>query len=128
MTRLTPAVTTGIVAGLLFFAHAMINNSHAWPLVWPLAGGVAAVGIAAHRHRLQGFWSGLRAAAGAGALSAALFFFATALALAALGLLPADRVQPALTALAVAAAIGFALATAAGALAYPVARGAWRRG
>ena len=122
MTRFTPAVITGIVAGLLFFAHAMINNSHAWPLVWPVAGGAAAVWFAAHRHRLRGFWSGLRAAAGAGALSAALFFAATAAALAALGLLPPERIEPALSALAVAAALGFALATVAGGLAYPFAR------
>ena len=126
MTRLAPAATTGIIAGLLFFGHAMINNSHAWPLLWPLAGGVAAVWIAAHRHRLHGFGSGLRAAAGAGALSSGLFFAATALALAALGLLPPERIQPALSGLALAAALGFGLAVLAGGLAYPFARGVGR--
>jgi hypothetical protein len=122
MTRFTPALAAGLVAGLLFFGHAMINNSHAWPLVWPLVGGAAAVWFAARSGRLHGFWSGLRAGAGAGALSAVLFFAATVAALAALGLLPPERLNAALLNLAFAATLGFALATAAGALAYPAAR------
>lgn len=120
MTRLTPAVTVGLVAGLLFFAHAMINNSHAWPLVWPLAGGAAAVWFAARRRRLHGFWSGLGAGAGAGTVAGVLFVVATAIALQALGLRAVDA--KVLSGLAVAAAIGLALAVVAGALAFPFAR------
>ncbi len=122
MTRLTPALTVGLAAGVLFFAHAMINNSHAWPLVWPLAGGAAAVWFAARRGRLHGFWSGLRAGAGAGVVSSALFFAATAAALAGLGLLPPERLNVVLLSLGVAAGLGVVLAAAAGALVYPAAR------
>lgn len=122
MFRLTPTVAVGIVSGLLFFAHAMINDSHAWPLIWPLAGGVAAVWLAARRHRLNGFWSGLRASAGAGALAAVLFSIASAVAMTALDLIPPGRAQAAALGIAIAAVSGFAAATIAGALAYPLAR------
>jgi hypothetical protein len=128
MGRFTPAMLTGVVAGLLFFGHAMINNSQAWPLVWPFVGGAAAVVLAARRHRLQGFWSGLRAGAGSGALSAALFFATTVVALKALNLIPPDRFGAVAALLAVAAGIGFVLATVGGALSYPFARRAERAG
>jgi hypothetical protein len=122
MTRFTPALAAGALAGVLFFAHAMINNSHAWPLVWPLAGGAAAVWFAARRGRLHGFWSGLRAGAGAGVIASVLFFAATVAALAGLGLLSPERLNAVLLSLGVAAGLGVILATAAGALAYPAAR------
>ena len=126
MTRFTPALTAGLLAGLLFFGHAMIDGSRAWPLVWPFVGGAAAVLFAGRAHRLHGFWSGLRAGAGAGALSAALFVVTTVAALAALGSLPPERTTEVVTLLAIAAGLGFALATAAGAMAYPLARAAER--
>ena len=122
MGRFTPATVAGVVAGLLFFGHAMIDNSHAWPLVWPFLGGVAAVVLAARHDRLRGFWSGLRAGAGSGALSAALFVSATILVLRAFNLIPPERSDAALQLLALAGAIGFSLATVGGALSYPFAR------
>lgn len=120
MTRLTPSMTAGLVAGLLFFAHAMISNSHAWPLIWPIAGGAAAVWFAARAHRLHGFWSGLRAGAGAGLVAGGFFFAATVIALRVLNL--RELGSEALIGLAIAAAIGGALAVVAGALAFPFAR------
>ena len=126
MGRFAPAMITGVVAGLLFFGHAMIDNSHAWPLLWPFLGGVAAVVLAARGHRLRGFWSGLGASAGSGALSAALFFGATVIALKALGSLTPERTGNVMSLLAIAAAIGFGLATVGGALSYPFARRAER--
>lgn len=122
MGRLTPATATGLAAGLLFFVHAMINDSNAWPLVWPILGGAAAVWSAARRERVSSFWGGLRAGAGSGALASSLFFVATAATLAAMGLLTPEHRTEALMLLAVAGGIGFALATVAGALAYPLAR------
>jgi hypothetical protein len=41
--KLSPATWAGIVSGLLFYAHALVPNSHAWPLLWPIAGGAAAM-------------------------------------------------------------------------------------
>ena len=66
MKNRSPALSGGLVVGLLFFAHAMIKNSHAWPMVWPLVAGAAAVVIAARREQLHGFWSGIGIAAKSG--------------------------------------------------------------
>ena len=50
MPRLgSPTVRFGLAAGVLLFAHASIPNSHAYPFVWPLLGGAAAIWWAA-RH------------------------------------------------------------------------------
>jgi hypothetical protein len=39
----SPTVRFGLAAGLLLYAHAWIPNSHAYPFVWPLLGGAAAI-------------------------------------------------------------------------------------
>lgn len=44
MSRLgSPTVRLGLAAGLLLYAHAFLPNSHAYPFVWPLLGGAAAL-------------------------------------------------------------------------------------
>jgi hypothetical protein len=74
MRRLSPAVLAGIGSGLLFYANALIPDSHAWPLVWPVAGGAAAV-VLARRAGRQG--SALGTGALAGAIAGAVFLVAS---------------------------------------------------
>ena len=107
----------GLVGGVLFFAHAMINNSHAWPLVWPALAGVLAVwsarGISGRSYRAD-----LSSAAGAGLIAGFVFLVATAFTLSRMGLLA----TPGLSGLLFAAALGLLAAVIAGALVHPVAR------
>jgi len=72
--RLSPAVLAGTGSGLLFYASALINNSHAWPLVWPVLGGAAAV-VLARRAGRRG--SALGTGALAGAIAGLVFLAAT---------------------------------------------------
>jgi hypothetical protein len=81
--RTSPAVTAGVAAGLLFFAHALVPYSRAWPLVWPLLGGVAAAALVS-RGRAITPWARVRVGAAAGAIAGGVFL---ALTLAALFLL-----------------------------------------
>lgn len=107
----------GLIGGLLFFAHAMINNSHAWPLIWPaLAGGLIVWTNRAGDQRTYG--SDVWNAAVVGIVAGAVFLVATSLALSQLGL--SDRVG--LAGLAFAGAIGVVGALLGGALMHPLAR------
>lgn len=74
--RVSPAVAAGLTTGILFFAHAMIPYSRAWPLLWPLLGGVAAVVLASRDSSLSGVQRA-RVGASAGAVAAAVFLAAT---------------------------------------------------
>jgi hypothetical protein len=75
MRRLSPVTLAGVASGVLFYLNALIPYSHAWPLVWPVAGGAAAVVLAARRHgERQG---ALGTGARAGAVAVAVFFVAT---------------------------------------------------
>lgn len=59
-----PALISGILLGGLFLGNAMINHSHAWPLVWPVLGGALAVYLAAREgpvRPLQGIGVGAKA-------------------------------------------------------------------
>lgn len=124
----------GLVSGFLFFAHALIPNSHAWPMVWPLLGGVVAVLLPAKRRRLRNFWTGIRKSAKAGILAGLIFLVFTLLALYLLSqpqfsslLSLGDSPSPKVTAsvalsLAAVAGIGVLLAIIAGAFAFPVVR------
>ena len=82
--RSSPAVAAGVMAGLLFFAHALVPYSRAWPLMWPLLGGVAAAVLASAGGRGTGAWGRVRVGAAAGAIAGGVFL---ALTLAALFLL-----------------------------------------
>jgi len=119
--RLSATTLIGLASGLLFFGHAMINGSHAWPLVWPALGGAAAAMLRARANSSGGRLAGLRTGGGAGLVAAAIFFAATAVALAAMGLL-GPRGAAGLTGLALAGFIGLALAVVAGGVTYPLAR------
>jgi hypothetical protein len=79
--RSSPAVAAGLVAGLLFFAHALVPYSRAWPLVWPLLGGVAAAALASGGGRSTGAWGRVRVGAAAGAIAGGVFLALTLAAL-----------------------------------------------
>ena len=133
--RLPPAAVAGLTAGPLFFLHALVPNSHAWPMVWPVLGGAAAVILTARRHRLGGFWGGVGSSLKAGALAGLVFLVATAAALLALTMPQLEAAARALgsdgpvvvstsvlLSLAAVAAGGAALAGLAGAVTFPFAR------
>ncbi len=102
---------------MLFFAHAMINNSHAWPLVWPFLAGVLAVWTSRKGgHATYG--ADIRRAAATGLIAGVVFVLATAVALSQLGLGGGNR----MIGLAIAAAIGLVGAMLGGALVHPLAR------
>ena len=124
MKQPSPALLAGVIAGLVFFAHAMINDSHAWPMIWPLVAGSGAILLAARKHRLQGFGSGLWIATKAGAIAGALFFATTVAALAAMSsfnpaIAVTGNVVMMLGAVGLSAVV---LALLAGAVTFPVAR------
>jgi hypothetical protein len=80
-TRFSPAAAAGLTAGVLFFAHAMVPYSRAWPLLWPLLGGVAAVVLAARGQGSPGGWRCVRTGATAAAIAGGVFLVATLAAL-----------------------------------------------
>lgn len=47
----SPAVRAGLLAGALLYVHALLPNSHAYPLLWPVAGGALAVAWSLRRAR-----------------------------------------------------------------------------
>ena len=107
----------GLVGGLLFFAHAMINNSHAWPLIWPFLAGVLAVWTS--RADVQAtYGADIGRAAGVGLVAGMVFVLATAITLSQLGLFRDAGV----VGLVFAAAIGLLGAMLGGALVHPLAR------
>ena len=107
----------GLGGGLLFFAHAMINNSHAWPLIWPFLAGALAVWTSPSSHR-RGYGADVGKAAMVGLVAGAIFVLATAVTLSQLGL--DGRIG--LAGLTIAAVIGLAGATLGGALVHPLAK------
>ncbi|HEX9950661.1 MAG TPA: hypothetical protein VGB53_02755 [Rubricoccaceae bacterium] len=135
LRRLSPSAVAGLAAGLLFFLHALVPNSHAWPMVWPVLGGIAAVTLAARRHRLEGFWSSVASSLKAGALAGLVFLVTTAAALFVLSLPQLEAAArtlgsdgpvivsgSVLVGLAAVAAGGALLAGLAGAVTFPFAR------
>ncbi|WP_296719893.1 hypothetical protein [Erythrobacter sp.] len=129
------SVTIGLLSGLLFFVHAMFPFSHAWPLMWLLLGGIAAVYLGTRRRRVQSFAKGVLITAKAGAVAGALFLAATVAALLLLSEPSFDTVAislgangqiavntPVILSLSFAALIGVIVAVTAGALAYPLVR------
>jgi len=135
MRQISLPIKIGILLGFLFFAHAMVPDSNAWPLIWPVAAGAMAVFLAARSGRLRTFWQGAGAAVKAGAVAGAFFFAATA---AALWLLSTASFEPlartlgadgpiavntnVLLSLALTAIIATAVAAISGAAMYPLAR------
>lgn len=80
-TRFSPAAVAGLTAGLLFFAHAMVPYSRAWPLLWPLLGGVAAAVLASRDGYSGSGFHRARVGAAAGAIAGAVFLGGTLVAL-----------------------------------------------
>jgi hypothetical protein len=115
MTRRT--MLFGVAGGILFFAHAMINNSHAWPLVWPFLAGALAVWTA-DREALPSYATDITRASVAGAVAGVIFITATLLTLMQLRM----ATQIGLAGLVVAAAIGLVGSVLGGALAHPLTR------
>jgi O-antigen/teichoic acid export membrane protein len=107
----------GLGGGLLFFAHAMINNSHAWPLVWPFLAGALAVWTN-HNDAHASYRGDIGKAASVGLVAGAIFVVATAVTLSQLGL---DG-GVGLAGLAMAALIGLVGAMLGGALVHPLAK------
>lgn len=134
MTRVSLPLKVGIVLGVLFFAHAMVPNSNAWPLIWPLIAGSLGVVLAARRGSVRSFWQGVGVAFKAGAAAGTFFFAATAISLWLLSTRSLEPVARQLGAdgpivlnpavfigLAIAALIGAALAALSGAATFPLA-------
>lgn len=107
----------GLGGGLLFFAHAMINNSHAWPLVWPFLAGGLAVWTSRGGDR-DSYGADVGKAAMVGLVAGAIFVLATAVTLSQLGL----NGKIGLAGLAIAAVIGLIGAMLGGALVHPLAK------
>jgi hypothetical protein len=114
--RSSPAVEAGLVAGLLFFAHALVPYSRAWPLVWPLLGGVAAAVLASGHGRDVGAWGRVRVGAAAGAIAGGVFLALTLAAvflLAQPGMEATARILGAMEPVAVTPVLAVAIALAA---------------
>ena len=135
--RLTSGVVAGLLAGTLFYLHALIPFSHAWPLLWPLLGGALAVVLAARGNPARvSLGQGLKLAAKAGVVAGLLFFGATLPTLYALAQpafeqaarilgavdVPVQVSMAVATGLAVAAVLGTFAAMLGGLLVLPVAR------
>jgi hypothetical protein len=134
-TSVSQTIQAGCVAGALFYLHALLPNSHAFPLIWPLLGGAFAVYLAMRRRGEVPGQMAIKTAIGAGAVAAALFLGATiptlhalnapvltplARALGAAGQVPVTGT--AVSALAVASGIALVMAGLGGLLALPLVR------
>ena len=133
--RWSPVVLAGVVAGVLFYLHALLPNSHAYPLLWPLLGGGVAVGLAMRAASPAPRTDRWRAALRAGGVAGGVFLGATlptlallnaptlaplARALGATG--PVPVTAPVVTGLALAALLSVPAATLGGLLAMPLLR------
>jgi hypothetical protein len=135
MRNASTPLKVGLVAGIAFYLHAMIPDSNAWPLLWPAAGGAVATILAARRVGRTGFPASVGAGLKAGAVAGVLFFLATAASLLILSSPSLTSVARQLGAegpinvsagivlgLALAAALGTALAALSAGAAYPLAK------
>lgn len=90
MNRHSMTWISGLIAGVAFFIHAWLQNSHAWPLVWPLLAGVA---VAASSGSGRGMVANLARGAGAGLVAGLVFLIATAVAIYGFGAIPDAQPQ-----------------------------------
>lgn len=104
-------IATGSAIGIPFSAHAAVNGSGAWPLIWPLIGGAgSALLLARPGSRLEigsGAWLGLRT----GIIAGLLFAVVGVLLIAAFGRAPLDS---RLHVIAIGALVGAGLSGAGG--------------
>lgn len=122
----------GIVAGFLFFLHALIPNSHAWPLIWPFLGGIVLMVYLKDRVNLQNYWQAAKPLLKVGLISAGIFFVFTLLVLFLLNIPGMEGVSEYLGAdgpvtvnssvvvgLLIASGLGIVLSVVSGSIAYP---------
>jgi hypothetical protein len=116
------SLAIGAAAGAAFFAHALVQDSNAWPLVWVLLGGFLAVFLA--RERVAGMGAAAGAGASTGLVAGIVFFVATAVTLLVLKV-PADaasevdgRSGALLAGLAISAVLAIPVGAAGGAAAW----------
>ncbi len=135
MRKISAPLKVGIVMGIAFYLHALIPNSHAWPLLWPAAAGVVGMIVALRSGNMLGFWGSVGIGLKSGAVAGAIFFVATAISLLMLsspGLSSVARQLGAegqinvsiavLMGLALTGAVGAALSALSAGAAYPLSR------
>jgi hypothetical protein len=108
--RFSPAVA----AGLTVFGHALVPYSRAWPLIWPLLGGVAAAALACRGGTVSP-WARIRVGAAAGAIAGCVFLVLTLIAvflLAQPGMGPIARMLGAMGPVVVTPVLAFAIGVA----------------
>lgn len=71
----------GLIAGFLFFIHALIPNSNAWPLIWPIFAGIFLMFFLKNKRRLKNYLQAARSLLKVGVLSSGIFFVFTVLVL-----------------------------------------------
>ena len=85
MGRTKAATLTGIAAGIAFFAHSMVQNSHAWPLLWAFLAGVLAIVLSSTREA-RNAGAAIGSGALAGLIAGVIFVVATSIAFFVLGI------------------------------------------
>ena len=63
--QFTGSVPLGLLFGALFFAHAAVPDTRAWPLIWPAVGGALAVIMCAKCGKRSANFAGTGARTGA---------------------------------------------------------------
>lgn len=111
-------ISIGMLAGILYFGNAMINNIHAWPLVWPLIAGCAVVIARVPGRSAVSFWKEIGVVTEAGAITGLVFFAVIAIVLSTMGLLGSFGMRG----LAIAGIMGAVLPIISGAVTYPIAK------
>lgn len=124
MARSSAASFAGIAGGFALFAHAMVQNSHAWPLLWAFLAGVLTVVLS--RQEVSSAGPAIGAGALAGLIAGVIFLIATSTALFGLGV-PEEAAQElkghetaALLGFVVTAVIAIVAAVIGAALAYAI--------
>lgn len=125
----------GLIAGFLFFAHALIPNSNAWPLIWPGLAGFFVVYFLRNTRNLKNYVQTAKSLLQMSALSAIIFFVFTLLVLFILNLPETEKISNILGAegpiiinsaviisLLIASGLGVILAMISGSVSYPFLR------
>lgn len=122
----------GILAGFLFFLHALIPNSHAWPLIWPFLAGIFLMVYLKNKINLENYLQAAKPLLKVGLISAGIFFVFTLLVLLLLNIPVMEGVSEFLSAegpvvinssvvvgLLIAAGLGIVLSMLSGSVLYP---------
>lgn len=125
----------GLIAGFLFFAHALIPNSNAWPLMWPGLAGIFAIYSLQNKRSLKNFLEAAKSLLQMGLILAGIFFVFTLLALLILNIPETEKISSILGAegpitinssaifgLLLASGLGMIIALVSGSISYPFFR------